>query len=380
MVLPSLVKPGFELIREVSRSRRKLRGERSFVIAAGGHTPSLAWQETLLACPELDVIVRGEGETTFLDLVERVLSGRSWEDTPGIALVRNGVPVCNTQRALLEDLDGLPPPAHDLLPAVLAQGGHATVYSSRGCYGNCSFCSIRAFYNVAPGPKWRAMSAEPVVDEIERLHRDYGACDFRFSDDNFVGPGRAGRERAFAIGQEMIRRGIRIPFVISARADNVDRELFALLKEAGLVQVFLGVEAGVQSMLDRFNKGVTVEQNRRAVSVIRELGIEPVIGFILFDQDTTVQELLDNLTFLKEIGLTQGGLNSRLDVLNRLEVYPGTPVEQKLRAEGNLTGDFTAYDYRFKDPLVALIYRSFHLFQRVSIPLRRALTRRRRVS
>lgn len=381
LVVPSLVKPGFELIRAVTGGKRSSKTrEGSFLVAVGGHTPSLAWRETLSACPGIDAVVRGEGELTFLELVEKVLGGRSWQDTRGIAFLRDGSPVVNPPRDLIADLNDLPPPDHDLLPHVLSQGGHATVYSSRGCYGNCSFCSIKAFYNLASGPKWRAMSPEAVVDEIERLHRDYGADEFRFSDDNFVGPGRAGKERGFEIGRGIIRRHLKVRFMISARADNVDRDLLALLKEAGLTQVFLGVEAGVQTMLDRFNKGVTVEENRRAVSIIRELGIEPVIGFILFDPDTTTQELCENLTFLKSIGLTEGGLNSRLDVLNRLEVYPGTPAEEKLKLEGNLRGDFTDYRYGFRDPVVSVIYHSFRAFQRISIPVRRAFTSWSRVS
>lgn len=381
LVLPSLVKPGFQLIRAVTRSKSGAKTrDRSFLVAVGGHTPSLAWRETLSACSEIDAVVRGEGELTFVELVEKVLGGRDWEDTSGIAFLRDGTPIANPPRDLIADLDELPPPDHDLLPQVLSRGGHATIYSSRGCYGKCSFCSIRAFYEIGPGPKWRAMSPGAVVDEIERLHRDYGADEFRFSDDNFIGPGRAGKERGFEIGREIIRRGLKVRFMISARADNVDRDLLALLKEAGLRQVFLGVEAGVQTMLDRFNKGVTVEENRRAVSIIRELGIEPVIGFILFDPDTTTQELFDNLTFLKSIGLTEGGLNSRLDVLNRLEVYPGTPAEQKLKLEGNLRGDFTDYRYRFRDPVVSLIYHSLRAFQRISIPIRRASMSRSRVS
>ncbi|MBE3519028.1 MAG: radical SAM protein [Firmicutes bacterium] len=381
LVLPSLVKPGFHLIRAVRSSKRARKTpERSFLVAVGGHTPSLAWRETLSACPDIDAVVRGEGELTFLELVEKVLGGEEWRDTSGIAFLRDGIPVSNPPRALITNLDELPPPDHDLLPQALSQGGHATVYSSRGCYGKCSFCSIRAFYDIAPGPKWRAMSPGAVVDEIERLCHDYGAEEFRFSDDNFIGPGRAGRERASEIAREIIRRGLKVRFMVSARADNVDRDLLALLKEAGLTQVFLGVEAGVQSMLDRFNKGVTVEENRRAVSVIRELGIEPVIGFILFDPETTTQELFDNLTFLKSIGLTEGGLNSRLDVLNRLEVYPGTPAEEKLKLEGNLRGDFTDYRYGFRDPVVSLIYHGLRAFQRVAIPVRRAFTSRSRVS
>ena len=381
LVLPSMIKPGFELIKMVtaSKQRRKV-GEKAFLVAVGGHTPSLAWRETLSACPEIDAVIRGEGELTFLEFVEKAAGEQNWEGISGIAFSRNGTPLANPPRALIPNLDDLPPPAHDLLPQVLSRGGHATVYSSRGCYGNCSFCSIRAFYNLAPGLKWRAMSPGAVVDEIERLHMDYGVEEFHFSDDNFIGPGPAGRDRAFEIGRAIIRRGLKVRFMISARADNVDRDLLALLKEAGLVQVFLGVEAGVQTMLDRFNKGVTVEENRRAVSIIRNLGIEPVIGFILFDPDTSVQELLDNLTFLKSIGLTEGGLNSRLDVLNRLEVYPGTPVEQDLKLRGNLGGDFTDYRYRFRDPVVSAVYHALRTFQKVSIPLRRAFTSLFRVS
>lgn len=369
LILPTMVRPAISLLRHLDRPG---------LVVLGGHTPSLAPQMVLKDAPRADVVVVGEGEITMVDLVSTFLQDKSWDSLAGLALRKDGDVVRTKPQPLIENLDDLAPPDRTYLSRVLARGGDALISSSRGCYNACVFCSVGAFYRLSPGPKWRGRSPGPVVDEIETLVRDYGAREIRFSDDNFIGPGQNGKERAAAIARELIQRRLPFRFEVSVRADDVDEDLFRLLKEAGLYRVFLGVEAGVDDVLRRFAKNVTVEENRRAVATLRRLGLEPYIGFMLFDPETTLNELIQNLAFLQEIRGRDGLVNSRLDLLNRLEVYEGTPVSARLRAEGRLLGNYLDYRYPFRDTGVSLVYGALRLVQRLLVPTRRLYGRARR--
>jgi radical SAM superfamily enzyme YgiQ (UPF0313 family) len=368
VVLPTMVPPALSILENLGSPG---------LVMMGGHTPSLAAERLLAGSPRDDlVVVVGEGEVTSVELVRAYLSGASLDGIPGIA--RSG-PNRSEPRPLIQDLDALPFPDRRYLRPALARGQDAMVASSRGCYNNCVFCSVGAFYGLSPGPKWRARSPGNIADEVERLVKDHSVRQFRFADDNFMGPGEKGRQRAEAIAGEFLKRRLPVRFEVSVRANDVEEDLFRQLKEAGLYRVFLGVEAGVDACLERLGKNLTVEENRRAVFTLRRLGLEPYIGFILFDPDTTLNELVQNLAFLQEIRGKDGIVNSRLDLLNRLEVYEGTPVSGLLRSQGRLTGNYLDYRYPFKDRGVALIYSALRLAQRLLIPVRRSLNRARRL-
>ena len=368
VVLPTMVPPALSILEHLDSPG---------LVMMGGHTPSLAAGHLLAGSPRDDlVVVVGEGEVTSVELVQAYLAGKPLDAIPGIAM--SGHPR-SQPRPLIQDLDALPFPDRTYLRPALARGQDAMIASSRGCYNNCVFCSVGAFYRLSPGPKWRARSAGNIADEVERLVKDYGISQFRFADDNFMGPGDKGRRRAEAIAGEFIRRRLPVRFEISVRANDVEEDIFRVLKEAGLYRVFLGVEAGVDACLERLGKNLTVEENRRAVRTLRRLGLEPYIGFILFDPDTTLNELVQNLAFLQEIRGKDGIVNSRLDLLNRLEVYEGTPVAELLRCQGRLRGNYLDYHYPFKDRGVAWIYSALRLAQRLLVPARRSLNRTRRL-
>jgi len=205
---------------------------------------------------------------------------------------------------------------------------------------------------------------------MERLSKDYGVKEVMFSDDNFIGPGKMGKERAVAIAEEIIRRGVRVRFSIACRANDVERETLAALKKAGLKGVFLGIESGVQRALDSFNKGVTVEDNRRAAFLIRQLDLDLILGFIMFDPDTTLEEILENLAFLRSIGIGASTIFNRVGALNRLDAYEGTSMAERLRREGRLEGDYTGYRYRIRDPRAEVVYRAGLLAYKIHKALR----------
>jgi anaerobic magnesium-protoporphyrin IX monomethyl ester cyclase len=282
-------------------------------VTAGGHYATASAGHLLATAPGLDSVVLYEGEETVCELADRLAEGRDWRATLGIAYHVDGGSRESAPRPKLADLDELPFPARDMLPVLLRADPDtaAAVLSSRGCHRRCSFCRVRSFFG-----SWRGRSAVNVVDELEVLVRDFNVSRFDFQDDNLVGPGERGRQRAMAIAEEIRRRGIDLTFRIMCSADAVTHDVIARLIDAGLSSVFVGIESGSQTRLTAYRKG-TVEQNVRALEVLDRLGIlaKSEMGFIMFDPSGSLEEIEENLAFLREHVrfVTPGTLFSAMD-------------------------------------------------------------------
>ena len=261
---------------------------------------------------------------------------------------------------LVSDLDALPFPDRRPYLEHMRQEGTATILSSRGCYGACSFCSIRAFHRLSPGPAWRARRASGVADEIEELVRRHGVRHIEFADDNLIGYGPAGRERAWELGREILRRKLAITFFFICRANDLDPNLLRFLQEAGLRGVDIGVESWVPSHLRLYRKGLHVEQNRRGVALLKELKLANRFYLIPSNPYATPAELLTNLDELERVGLGHFPASA---AFNRLTVFKGSPIERQLRKAGLLTtprgrASFEGpLPYRFVHPAMAGVHR-----------------------
>jgi anaerobic magnesium-protoporphyrin IX monomethyl ester cyclase len=298
-------------------------------VTFGGHYATFGYNE-ILRQPGVDSVIRGEGEYPLLDLVRALQSGEDWSTIANLASKQNGKIIANPQRPLVEDLDTLPRPARDNFTGLLRLHPNAglPVSSSRGCYNRCAFCTISSFYSMAPGKKWRSRSPADVVDEIEAAAKKWNFRYIHFHDDCFIGPGKQGKERAYEIARELLRRKIRKPFVVLTRPDTVDKELFHFLKRAGLMRVELGVESAVQRCLDDFCKGATIKDNERAIEICRKLKIECLIFFIMFDPYMSLEEVQANHAFISRIGY-ESFATPYIDI----EAHVGTPIRARLDRE-----------------------------------------------
>jgi radical SAM superfamily enzyme YgiQ (UPF0313 family) len=297
----------------LSRWQSPRKRGRQLHVTAGGHSATLNARQVLANAPTLDSVVLYEGEETLCELADRLAEDRDWRATPGIAYRADGSFRESEPRPRLADLDELPLPARDTLPVLLRADpdAPASVLSSRGCHRRCSFCLVRSFFG-----SWRARSAVDVVDELEILARDFSVSRIDFQDDNFVGPGERGRQRAMAVAEQMCKRRVDLTFRIMCSADVVTHDVLSRLIDAGLHSVFIGIESGSQTRLTAYRKG-TVRQNARALRVLDRLGIlaKCEIGFIMFDPAGNLEEIEENLRFLREHVpfITPGTLVSSLD-------------------------------------------------------------------
>jgi anaerobic magnesium-protoporphyrin IX monomethyl ester cyclase len=313
----------------------------------GGHYPSLCHDEILRNFPEIDSVVRYEGELTLLNLVEQLSNEGDWRQTPGIAYLSDDQVTVTEARALVPDLDSLPLPYRPYAPEQI--GGFPTLplLASRGCARRCSFCSIHTFYRTAPGKVVRVRKPAKVVEEMLHLHNDYGVRVFLFQDDDFPLWGKVGRRWAEELADRIRDSGLtdRTVWKISCRGEYVDPELFSNLRDAGLFLVYMGIESGVEQGLKILNKEMTARENFAAVQTLKQLGILFSYGFMLFDPSSTFDSVRENTNFLRQIV----GDGSAAATFCRMLPYGGTPIRDLLQREGRLRGDLTHPDYDFLD-------------------------------
>jgi anaerobic magnesium-protoporphyrin IX monomethyl ester cyclase len=297
----------FDLLREV-----KTIAPDTLTVMGGPHA-TFSTKESLAAVPELDVIVRGEGEQTFLALLAEKDRGR-WQHIPGLAFRTNGG-ICQTSwREPVNDLSQLPDPARHGLPLgrYRTLGMPVSVTTSRGCPFECIFCVGRRMV----GARVRYRPPVRVVDEIEHL----AALGFRqvnVADDLFT----ANPRHCLAICDEILRRSITIRWSSFARVDTVSVALLTRMREAGCHAVSFGIESGSPDILKRVRKKITLEQAERAVVMCRQAGMQAHASFILGLPGETPETLAQTMTFarrLEDQGLFYG--------FHLLAPFPGTAI------------------------------------------------------
>ena len=320
-------------------------------LVCGGHFATFEYARILEAFPGVDSVARHEGEETIVELARALHEGEPIDTIPGLVTRA----VCGLQAGpprRLPALDGLPFPDRRGEPQAVFGFPIAPILGSRGCYADCSFCCIQSYFAAAEGPRFRQRSVESIVAEMkmERLHR--GIRIFVFHDDTFLLPGRtASLDRYGRMWELMRREGLTdIGLVIKCRPDDVDREVFGLLQDMGLVRAYVGIETNSGEGLVSLNRRVGADDNLRAMQVLNELGVFSTYNLLLFDPEATFRGIGANLAFAE--AHTEVPFN-----FCRAEAYPGTPMKARLEAEGRLWGDFLGWDYEMRDPRIGLLVR-----------------------
>lgn len=321
----------------------------------GGHYASFEPAEILARTPGLDSVVRFDGEMTLVNLLHCLGTGSDWRALNGIAFRDDcgEIKVAPLAR-VVEDLDLLPRPDRGSIDYEGHPMPTASILGSRGCPWDCSFCSIRPFYEEQGGPLRRLRSPRAVVDEMLDLHVNRGVPIFLFQDDDFLAGGRKAKEWATEIADLIAESGFagKLAFKISCRSDEIHEDVVERLIAGGLTHVYMGVESGDEEGLINMSKRLKPEAHLRAGRILKKFDLSFDFGFMLVDPYSTFRSIRQNVRFLEEFI----GDGWTVAPFCRMLPYAGTPIKRRLEAEGRLLGTPFEPDYKFLDPKLDLFY------------------------
>jgi len=317
------------------------------VTAIGGTHPTFLAQDVLRDNTELDYIVMGEGERTFLEMVRRLKAERSFDDLLGIARRADGEIKIHPPAEPILDIDSLPFPARDLLPMetyfetgvpfsrTYLHRRNTSVSTSRGCPARCIFCSSANFW----GHRYRGRSAGKVLDEIGHLIDQYGIKEIQFIDDNLT----LDRNRAEAIFRGIIDRGYKIAWNTpnGIALWRLDEELLELMRESGCYELTLAFESGDPYVLRNIvKKPLDLDHAARLTRIIQKLGIATHAFFISGFPGETIEQVKNTFDYAKKVSVD----SAYFFIANPL---PGTELYEIASKKGYLRPEFkfTNIDY-----------------------------------
>lgn len=307
-------------------------------IVAGGPHPSAMPEETL-GGGFIDFVVVGEGEVTFFELVDAIENKTPLSDIAGVVYKDKSKIIRNKVRPLIEDLDSLPWPARDLMPHHLyypALTKRISLYratsitSGRGCPFNCTFCGAKVVW----GRRYRGRQAVAVVDEIKYCNEKLGFGEFSFTDELLT----ASRKRVIELCDEIIRKRLKIVWVCMSRVDVLDMDMLKKMKMAGCREISFGVESGSQKILDSINKGITIDQIKRAISMTKKVGIKTHASYMIGHIGETEDTVRQTKRLAEE-------LNTDIAAFFVASPFPGTELYTQAKKHGYLKKKFEWIDF-----------------------------------
>ena len=311
------------------------------VLGGPGPTPI---PEYMLKKTNADIVVMGEAEETFIELLKCKVDNVSLSKIKGIAYQDDENILINERRKPIRDLDSIPFPEWSLFPMekyttclklyrMTREDRVLGILTSRGCIGRCNFC-----YRMERGIRFR--SVENVIEEMKILKERYGINYFLLYDELFTFP----KKRVFEFRDALERNNLKIKFSsLGARADLLDRELAKCLKECGCQFLNFGMESTDQKVLDLMNKKTTVEQNIRALELSREMEIGAGLNFIFGNKGDSEQSLKNNVKFIKKYNTYD-----QLRTIRPVTPYPGCDLYYEAIDRGLLSGPEDFFD-KFKN-------------------------------
>jgi len=354
----------FEVIELIKKINSKI-----IVVVGGAHVSSNT--KYVLRNNHIDLAVLGEGELTMLEIAQRVRDKKRTDNILGTALTKSGKLIVNKPRELIQNLDILEPSWH-LLDfkkyfqhpdnyQVTMRSPSVNIVTSRGCPGNCTFCSVHTVW----GRKWRAMSPEKVLNQIELLYKKYGIRHFRFNDDNMT----LDKKRILKICKGIINKKLDIRWDTPSGVAmwTLDEEVLTAMKKSGYYRISLGIESGCEKTLKYIGKSVDLEKANRLIEHCHKIGLWVASFFIIGFPYETKNELAKSVQYI---------VNSKINFpfVFVAQPYPGTRMYQDFVKENLLshgveeTSTFTLTKYRSKaysaselNQIRAGIYKRFYL-------------------
>lgn len=303
------------------------------VVIGGLHATILP--KDLLKDKNVDVLVRGEGEKTFLELVQAFENNKNIAAIAGISYKEtNGIQKDTPDRPFLDNLDELPFPEKSLIiDEQKARAAYRIIFCSRGCPYRCNYCNTAAIW----GRKARYHSVGRVIEEMKKIKREENTDSIQFFDDTFTLNPVWVRD----LCNEMLKQNLNMRWSCLTRLDRLEENLLRLMKQAGCIGIAMGVESGSQKVLDSIKKDITLEKIFEGQRIINKVGI-PWDAFIMLGMPyETKEDMHATLRLMKK-------LKCRSIILSVFTPYPGTELYQVTKEMGLLseTTDWEKYSHQ----------------------------------
>jgi len=305
------------------------------VTVLGGPHVTFLPEETLKENTAVDIVARGEGERTLIDLVRCLEHGNRLSGVKGIGFRSNGE-VILTEPQPLVDVNELPLPAYHLLPMekyyFVVLGRFATVIASRGCPHQCTFCSEWRFW----GGRWRPRDPKKIGDELELLVRKYNMESIWFGDDCF----NVSAELIQGICDEIKTRHLDFSWFYQGRADLLveHRDLLPLMRETGNRMVQIGIEASTEQELNELNKKLTLDKLVEAVELLKKHDIVAQGLIIVGTRSDSADSIIHKMRYMQRLDVD-------FPIFTMFTPFPGSDIYQEAKKKNWLEiRDYSLYD------------------------------------
>lgn len=343
----------------------------NIITVFGNHHATFNAERILKKYSSVDIVVRGEGEKTVVELANCLEKGGDLKEVKGINFKKEGKMVSTADQSLIEDLDSVPFPDRKLLDgdyhcliagANVAPKKFTSIVTSRGCVYECRFCSCKELAK----SRWRPRSAENTLEEM-RFLASKGYKQLIFVDDAFT----MNPKRVIEICRGMRREKLDFEWICEGRVDICSYSMIHEMVNAGCRVLYLGIENANQRILDYYNKRITPKQSETAVKTAKKAGVDVVAGsFIIGAPDETYEEIWNTMKFAQRVPID-------IPQFNILGAHPGNAIWNEFVAKGFIDPEIwwekgvavcEVYPYAKlrRDEIMQIMHNAF--FQHVSRP------------
>ena len=326
----------YQKMKNLSKAINNSKNRPFYIMGGYGPTPE---PEFFLKKSGCDVVCLGEGEVTVSKLMEAIENKTPLKNVPGVAWLEDGKLQQTPRATLIHNLDSLPPVPYELfpmhyyrmlrMPKTKPTDFCFPLMSARGCSFKCTFC-----YRMDPG--YRMRLPEPLLDEVEMLHKDYGITYIAFQDDLLM----SSVEHTEAVCLEFLKRGLPVKWCCNGRLNYCSEELLQLMKDAGCTFINYGIESMDQKVLNNMKKGLRPEMIIRGIEDTLKVGISPGLNFIFGNKGDNKETIKSTVDFmLKYDDFAQKR------TIRPVTPYPGSPLYYDAIKMGLLDKDNPAEDF-----------------------------------
>lgn len=305
-----------------------------------GHYATIFFDEILNKTP-VDIVMLGEPDLIFKDVIKALLHKQPLIDIEGIAYKENGTVIHNPGQNRIKHPEELPMPAYELLHAEkyfepFMPRPLGLIQSARGCPYSCNYC-VRSF-----GKKLTYRTPDQIIEEIHYLKRTLGIKSLRFIDDTFT----VHTKRVMEICEKMIAQHMDIKWTCLSRLDTLKEELIPLMKQAGCERIYFGVESGSPKVLKYLNKELDLDKAVDLIKICRKHGIETLGWFIVGAPNEDEEAFEESVRF---------AIAANFDYISvsELTIYPGTALYEQLK--NDIDFSLLPYTNQWKDKAKAEI-------------------------